>query len=253
MRGAAAVANELHRHGVVRLEGLFPKPLLKRIATKVMRLHESGALKGDWTVRDIAGRRTTILPFDGPFLEPAFCANKPLLAVIETVLGETARWSSLEVVMAESGAAAQYQHVDAPLRLDSSGRRFKGDLSALPPYALALAVPLVDVDEENGPTAIWPGSHREGLVYPPPSESAIKRRYPMQLMTGKLGQAYLYDYRTFHRGMPNHSAEPRPLLMLVFRRAWFNDPNLEPVASGLRLSQKDRRRIPARARGLFAK
>lgn len=249
MKGVKAVVAEIERHGVVRLEGLFPKPLLKRIASKVMRLHGSGALKGPWTVRDIAGRRTTILPFDGPFLEPAFCANKPLLAVVSALLGETARWSSLEVVMAESGAAAQYQHVDAPLRLDKDGKRFAGDLSALPPYALALAVPLVDVDEENGPTAIWPGSHKEGLVYPPPSEAAIKKRYRMELMTGKLGQAYLYDYRTFHRGMPNHSAEPRPLLMLVFTRAWFRDPNLEPVGTGLRLPA--RARIPARARRLL--
>lgn len=249
MKGASVVAKELERHGVVRLEGLFPKPLLRRIAAKVMRLHESGALKSGWTVRDIAGRRTTILPFDGPFLEPAFCANKPLLAVVDAVLGETARWSSLEVVMAESGAAAQYQHVDAPLRLDRKGRKFAGDLSALPPYALALAVPLVDVDEDNGPTAIWPGSHREGLKYPPPSEAAIRKRYPMKLMTGKLGQAYLYDYRTFHRGMPNHSAEARPLLMLVFTRAWFRDPNLEPVVTGLRLPR--RARIPARARRLL--
>lgn len=249
MKGVKAVVRELERHGVVRLEGLFPKPLLRRIAAKVMRLHESGALRGPWTVRDIAGRRTTILPFDGPFLEPAFCANKPLLAVVERVLGETARWSSLEVVMAESGAAAQYQHVDAPLRLDSDGRAFGGDLSALPPYALALAVPLVDVDEDNGPTAIWPGSHKEGLVYPPPSEASIKKRYRMELMTGTLGQAYLYDYRTFHRGMPNRSSEPRPLLMLVFARAWFRDPNLEPVGTGLRLPR--RARIPRAARTLL--
>ncbi len=246
-------ARALERDGVVRLDGIFPKPLLKRITARVMGLYRRGALGGKWVARDIAGRRTTILPFDGPFLEKAFCANLRLLALVEAVLGETARWSSLEVVMAESGAAAQYLHVDAPLRLDRKGARFAGDLSALPPYALALAVPLVDVDEANGPTAIWPGSHKEGLKYPPPSEAAIRRRYPMKLMTGKIGQAYLYDYRTFHRGMPNHSAEPRPLLMLVFRRAWFNDPNLEPVPSGLRLAQKDRRRVPARARGLFAK
>lgn len=252
MKSVKAAVRAVEKDGVVRLDGIFPASLLRRIAKRVMGLYRRGALGGSWVARDIAGRRTTILPFSGPFLEKSFCANPRLLAIVEALLGETARWSSLEVVMAESGAAAQYVHVDAPLRLDRAGKRFSGDLSNLPPYALALAVPLVDVDEDNGATAIWPGSHREGLKYPPPSEAALKRRYPMTLMTGRLGQAYLYDYRTFHRGTPNVSAEPRPLLMLVFRRAWFNDPNLEPVASGLRLSQRDRARLPARARGLFA-
>ncbi|UPT74805.1 MAG: phytanoyl-CoA dioxygenase family protein [Elusimicrobiota bacterium] len=164
---AASVARAVERDGVVRLDGIFPRPLLKRIAARVMRLYASGGLR-ERVVRDIAGRTTSILPFDGPFLERSFCANPRLLAIVENLLGGTARWSSLEVVMAESGAAAQYQHVDAPLRLDRKGKRYKGDLSTLPPYALALAVPLVDVDEENGPTAVWPGSHKEGLKYPPP-------------------------------------------------------------------------------------
>jgi hypothetical protein len=63
-----------------------------------------------------------------------------------------------------------------------------------------------------------------------PSERAVRRACPEVRMTGPLGLSYLYDYRVFHRGLPNFSREPRPLLMMVFTRSWFRDPNLEDAA-----------------------
>lgn len=237
----------LSRDGVVRLDGLFNKPLLRRIAATVRGLERAGALDRR-VVRDIAGRRTSLLPFAGPFLERSFYANPRLLRLVDGMLGASARIGSLEVVWSRSGAARQYQHIDGPLRLDGRGP----GRAELPAYALALATPLCDVDEENGPTAVWPGSHRAALGRRLPSEAAIRRRYREARMTGRFGFSYLYDYRTFHCGLPNHSAEDRPLLMLVFTRAWYRDPNLDEVRPRLLLSAADYRRIPSARRGLFA-
>ena len=238
-----SIVRTIERDGLAVFPKLFPLPLLRRIRAEVLRRHESGELRRRGLVRDIAGRCTSILPFAGPFLDVRLYANPALSKILPTLLGPDYRLSSLEAVIAESGAAAQYQHIDGPLRWGDG-------LSKLPPYALALATPLCDVDEENGPTAIWPGSHRAAGPRLP-SERAISKRYPQRRMTGRFGFSYLYDYRTFHRGTPNHSGEARPLLMLVFTRAWYRDPNLQDVSTGLVISTRALDKIPARHRDLF--
>lgn len=252
----ARAARVLERDGVVVWDGLFPKPLLARARAEVLRREASGELARRGVVRDIAGRRTSVLRFSGPFLSPAFYANPRLASAAGAVLGAHWAISSLEVVWARPGATRQYHHIDAPLRFDrlvgGARRGSTVDLSLLPPYALAVATPLCAVDDENGPTAIWPGSHRRGLRDPLPSEREIRRDFPEARMTGPFGRSYLYDYRTFHLGLPNFSREPRPLLMLVLARTWFRDPNLLDLGGGVDLSPRDLARVPARGRGLFA-
>lgn len=250
------VVAAMERDGAVALEGLFAPALLRRIRAEVLRRHESGELHRRGLVRDIAGRRTSVLPFEGPFLSPAFYANPRVLGIVESLLGTTGCIGSLEAVVALPGAVRQHQHIDGPLRFDrvigGKERRYRGDLSGLPPYAFGLAVPLCGVDEENGPTAIWPGSHRAALRPKPPGAREIARDYPEVLMTGPFGRAYLFDYRVFHGGTPNFSPEPRPLLMLVFTRSWFRDPNLLDVDQSVVIAPRALERIPERHRRLFA-
>jgi ectoine hydroxylase-related dioxygenase (phytanoyl-CoA dioxygenase family) len=249
------VRRGMARDGAVRLNGLFPPALLKRIRREVLRRHESGELLRRGLVRDIAGRRTSVLPFEGPFLEPAFYAAPGMLGVMRALLGEAHCVGSLEVVIAQPGAYEQHQHVDGPLRFDqAAGARklpYRGDLSRLPPYAVGLAVPLCRVTGENGPTAIWRGSHRAALRPRPPGKAEVARRYPVELMTAEFGDAYLFDYRVFHGGTENRSAEIRPLLMFVFTRNWFRDPNQDEVFPSVVISGRDLAKVPARHRGLF--
>lgn len=249
------VVRALERDGVAVLGSLYPLPLLRRARAAVLRRHESGELRRRGLVRDIGGRCTAVLPYEGPFLERGFYANPALLGVLRALLGADHHIGSLESIVAEPGATAQYQHIDGPLRLDrAAGRTRKGralDLSRLPPYALALATPLCDVDEENGPTALWLGSHRAALRPRLPSEAEVTRRFPVAHMTGRFGFSYLYDYRTFHRGLPNYSREPRPLLMSVFTRGWYRDPNHSEVYPSVIISPRDYARVPERLRYLF--
>ncbi len=252
----AAVRAAIERDGLFVFERLFPLPLLKKIRADVMRRHESGELYRRGLVRDIGGRCTSVLPLEKPYLDPRLYANPTLMKLLPSLLGADFRLSSVEVVVALPGSTKQYQHIDGPIRFEREigGKRrpWKGDLSKLPPYALALATPLCDVTEENGPTALWPGSHRVALDPRLPSEPAVKRRFPVKRITGRFGLSYLYDYRTFHRGTPNDSREPRPLLMLVFTRAWYRDPNLAEIETGLSITPRALARVPERHRALFA-
>ncbi len=245
----------MKRDGAIVFGNLFPKPLLKRLRSDVMRRHGTGELRERGLVRDIGGRYAALLPFEGPFLAPEFYANRKLIEIIASLLGTTHCIGSLEAVIAMPGAYRQHQHIDGPLRFDRSigktKRGFQGDLSDLPPYAVTLCVPLCNVDEVNGPTAIWPGSHRTALRARPPGESEILREFPAEHMVGDFGRSFLFDYRTFHGGMPNLSPEPRPVLMFVFTRSWFRDPNLSDIFPRVIVTKRNLKRIPDRHKYLF--
>jgi len=249
------VREAMERDGAVAFENLFPLPLLKRLRAEVARRHESGELRRRGLVRDIAGRYAALLPFEGPFLEPAFYANPRLHAMLGALLGTHYCIGSLETVVALPGAHRQHQHIDGPLRFDRAvggrTRAYRGDLSDLPPYAVTLSVPLCDVDEDNGPTAIWAGSHRAALRARPPGAAELNRRYPEERMTGPFGRSFFFDYRVFHGGTPNFAREARPALMFVFTRSWFRDPNLVDVFPRVVISARDLARVPERRRGLF--
>jgi len=245
----------MKRDGAVAFANLFPKPLLRRLSREVLRRHAKDELRERGLVRDIGGRYAAVLPFEGPFLTPAFYANPKLLDAIASLLGSTHCIGSLETVIALPGAGRQHQHVDGPLRFDrivrGKKRAFQGDLADLPPYAVTLCVPLCDVTEDNGPTAIWPGSHRTALLPRPPGAGAVARDYPVEHMTGDLGRSFLFDYRVFHGGMPNFTPEPRPVLMFVFTRSWFRDPNLADVFPGVVITPRNLGRVPEKSRYLF--
>lgn len=241
--------------GAAAFAGLFPKALLKRLRREVLARHESGELRRRGLVRDIGGRYAAVLPFEGPFLSPGFYANPRLLQALAALLGDSYCIGSLEAVISLPGAGRQHQHIDGPLRLDRRiGKArigFHGDLSGLPPYAVTLCLPLCDLDELNGATALWLGSHRLALQARLPSESEIRRGFPAEPMVGKFGRCFLFDYRTFHCGLPNMSRKPRPLLMFVFTRSWFRDPNLTEVFPSVAISWRNLKWVPERHRHLF--
>lgn len=249
------VRSAMERDGAVAFGGLFPRPLLKRLRSEVLRRHASGELRERGLVRDIAGRYAAVLPFEGPFLDPRFYANPALHEMLGVLLGSSYCIGSLETVVAEPGAVSQHQHIDGPLRFDrvigGKKRGFPGDLSGLPPYAVTLCVPLCDMNEDNGPTAIWPGSHRAALRAKPPSEARVAREFPEERMVGAFGRSFFFDYRVFHGGTANLAREPRPALMFVFTRTWFRDPNLNEVHPRVVIAKRDLRRIPERHRRLF--
>lgn len=99
-----------------------------------------------------------------------------------------------------------------------------------PPFALVVNVPVVDMSEENGSTEIWPGTHRDTTVFVQQgdikvAESVLEKQRavspPLQPNV-KRGSILIRDMRLWHRGMPNHTQNPRPMIAMIHWVSWWN-------------------------------
>lgn len=101
------------------------------------------------------------------------------------------------------------------------------------PFGFCVNVTLVDADERNGATEVWPGSHLSsvtpdlGIVDPVTDgvradllEKRRAERPPVQLGLKK-GALVIRDFRLWHAGMPNHTDEPRVMLVMVLFPKWY--------------------------------
>ena len=152
---------------------------------------------------------------------------------------------SLGAAIAESGVPKQPWHADAPYPLEwgtAAG-------SDMPPYAITMMVPLLNLTLLHGPTAFCIGSSHTHGVYPDAffvqSEDSEFRTMAAQQLekdhcassTGlrevqfelQFGDAVLFDYQTLHRGAENLSPDTRAVLYLTFSRPWYKDEGFDDI------------------------
>lgn len=160
----------------------------------------------------VGSRRYEIAPtMNPPFSNPELYANDDIRSLLDVLLGADYKVSSFTIVVSYPGADRQHVHRD-------HAHLFEGENAArtLPPHAINLAVPLVDIDLEVGTTGFWPGSHRWDTEHPCRDDGMIQPAL-------RTGDCMMLDYRTMHAGMPNRSARIRPILYIVYTRPWFFD------------------------------
>jgi hypothetical protein len=143
------------------------------------------------------------------FGEPDTFANGLLLKFLRPLLGDDMRLSNFTLVVAHPGAPQQHAHRD-------HGHLFfqPGVGPNLPVYAVNVAVPLIDVDIETGPTGVWLGSHRSE------KDSTLM---DLAACAWQRGDCMLMDYRTRHAGLANLSGRARPIVYMVYACPWFFD------------------------------
>lgn len=90
-----------------------------------------------------------------------------------------------------------------------------------PPTSLVVNVFPLDVDENNGCTEIWPGSHH---IPGPITDKMVKARSaevaPVPAVAPK-GSVIVRDLRLWHRGVPNTSGEFRHMVAMIHHIAWY--------------------------------
>ena len=156
-------------------------------------------------------RYEVLLTLRGALADPMLFANPLLYPVLTAALGQDMRVSGVTAVISYPGAEAQHIHADHPLLFEDAAAN-----AALPSYGINVAVPLIDVNQEIGPTAVCLGSHR----WPQGRKATAS---DLTAVDFQRGDCVLIDYRTQHTGMPNNSAVARPILYMVYARNWFFD------------------------------
>lgn len=180
------------------------------------------------------GRYYVTLPFREPFADPEVFEDDDVLGVVRGLVGEDAQFHQLATDTPLLGSEFQDVHRDAPPLFPEWGRE-------TPPFQLAVNFPLVDVTEENGPFEVARATHmlskEDGLRR---IESGEVKLEPLLM---KAGDVLIRDVRGLHRGTPNRTKEPRPMVVLGYSRRWLFRPEVSirvPRAALERLSERAR-------------
>jgi ectoine hydroxylase-related dioxygenase (phytanoyl-CoA dioxygenase family) len=154
----------------------------------------------------VGGQRLLVtINLEPPFDHPQLFANPYLLSVISAALDDGFVLGAFGVVCSLPSAPAQTPHHDGGI-LFRSGIDF-----VLPATAITVGIPLLEMNELHGTTALWLGSHR--------NEARAKGQGIEPVVHE--GSCMLWDFRLWHGGTSNRSTLPRPLLYLTYCRPWF--------------------------------
>ncbi|MCF8534156.1 MAG: phytanoyl-CoA dioxygenase family protein [Reyranella sp.] len=163
----------------------------------------------DDTLEVGTGRFLVPIDLAGGFGDPFIYANPLVVALVRETLEPDAILEAYGAVVSLPGSKDQDVHRDSPLL-------FSNQLSPLlPAHALNFGLPLIEMNEWHGTTALHPRSHRWGEL--------DKQAVP-ELAVVPVGSCIIWDFRLYHYGTPNRSDRPRPLLYSTFARRWYQDP-----------------------------
>ena len=213
----AGLADDFRRDGFVVLRRHFDQAVLaawKEAFAPLLRRH----LESDGEAANRGAQRFYVtLPFRPPFSDPAIYADPDVLALCRSLVGADLTMVQLATDTPLLGSQTQDVHRDAlPLfpELDSE----------TPPFQLAVNFPLVDVTVENGPTEIAAGTQNA------PKAAGLERlargEVALEPVTMQVGDVMVRDVRGLHRGTPNRTGEPRPMVVIGYSRAWLARPEV---------------------------
>jgi hypothetical protein len=211
---AETLQNAIHlmqTKGYVLFEGLLSADFVSALYTAFMarlqaHIQQLPANRG-------ANRYQMHLPFERPFNDPQIIISPFILPIVEALIGGDSICHYFASDTALPGSEYQATHWDVqPLFPET-------DQNALPPYSLVLNIPLVDVNEKNGPLEIWPdGTH---LLHGHPAIAEVAPLMHSEEVLMPAGTLLLRDSRMWHRGTPNRSDAARPNIALIYSRPWL--------------------------------
>ena len=244
-------AHQFRLNGCLSIEGSFDPQLVRAVQADFLQNYASrGREEVERTCLKVGIERYMFtVQLKPPYLDQGLYAAPGVMPLVRALLGEDCIIQSFGVVCAYPGAQMQHVHRDHPPLFAEAG----GLNAFFPPFALHVVVPLVDLDENTGTTALWEGSHRLKSTREENrwNKAELERLEGAVLPMPKIGDCYLMDYRLRHTGTPNISEHPRPILYMVYSRRWFLDRRNFEIQSPLKINQENYDRIPARHKSLF--
>lgn len=203
------------QHGYLVLRNALPRNWVEQLAAAYMRdygvmdvpaLNEYGFVVGH-------NRVLHPLPLQGVFNQPEFYAQPYVYSLLMALLGPLLVLNNASVVVSLPEAEDQRLHRDNAFLFGTH------PASALvPPYGITLGIPLVDLNTLTGSTCFYAGSHREIEL-----AKAYKDKPGAELLTCRMGDVYLMDFRLVHGGTANQSPSKRPIIYLAYTQNWYFD------------------------------
>jgi ectoine hydroxylase-related dioxygenase (phytanoyl-CoA dioxygenase family) len=211
------LAEDLVRDGICSIPGLIPAEKAEAWRHALERLVAAReATPGGLAPRG-AGRHYLTIPWVEPFADPEVFAHPTVLGVLDRVFAQEYVLVQLGVDIAGPGSEYQDVHRDYRPLFDES--------FVTPLYALAVNFPLVEVTEENGPFQMARGTHvlgrDEGIARIESGES------PMESLYAQPGDVTIRTPLALHRGTPNTTGEPRPMIVMGYVMHWLHTPEVE--------------------------
>jgi hypothetical protein len=206
-----SLAAALARDGICFMRGLFDRDGIRAWAEAFEALVDRRrAIPGALAPRG-PGRFYVTLPWIPPFADPEVFAAPPLLRLLDKVFAQEYALVQLAVDTPVRGSDFQELHRDhRPL--------FHEEFHT-PAYALAANFPLCDVTEDNGPLQMVRGSHRMAKqeAFDKLKRGELKvESFPME--AGDLCLRWPY---ALHRGSPNLTDRPRPMVVMGYVMHWL--------------------------------
>jgi ectoine hydroxylase-related dioxygenase (phytanoyl-CoA dioxygenase family) len=214
---ASARADEVRETSVTLLRGLIPTATIDAWNQAFQPLLAAGVAREADDPNRGAKRYYVTLPFQDLWADPAIIDNDAVMAVVEQLVGADGVMCQLASDTPLLGSEHQDLHRDTQLLFPESGVE-------TPPYQLAVNFPLVDVTDETGPMEYAPGTHMlskaDGMARIASGEIPLVRAYMRR------GDVMIRDVRHIHRGTPNLSATPRPMVVIGYSRRWLFRPEV---------------------------
>ena len=214
-----AFARDFNRDSLVILRNHFPREKLARWAEAFKPLLREQVAKDEHNPNRGAQRFYVTLPFQGLFADPEIFEDRDLLAIVERVAGPEPVLCQLATDTPLKGSDYQAWHADTPALFPE----WKNNDT--PSFQIAVNFALCDVGDANGPFETTFGTHRmnkdeamAGLA----SGAIAQHRLPMAM-----GDVMIRDVRAIHRGTPNTTDQPRPMVVLGYSRRWLHRPEVQ--------------------------
>ncbi|MFL5295468.1 MAG: phytanoyl-CoA dioxygenase family protein [Phenylobacterium sp.] len=214
---ARAHAHEVRETSVTILRGLIPTATIDAWNAAIQPLLRAAVAREGADPNRGAHRYYVTMPFQDLWADPQVIDNDAVMAVVEDLVGADGVMCQLASDTPLKGSEHQELHRDTQLLFPESGVETS-------PYQLAVNFPLVDVTAENGPMEYAPGTHMlskaEGLRRVEAGETPLVAAHMAR------GDVMIRDVRHVHRGTPNRTDTPRPMVVIGYSRRWLFRPEV---------------------------
>jgi hypothetical protein len=228
-----AATRALTEDGVVILNDVIDRSHLEVLRERMLQDLEGILAREDAPFNFNVGNVQQDPPPFPPYLFKDVLLNEMVIAVTHAMLGDGVKNSYYSGNTCLPGGQKQPVHPDVP-------QLWRGLAEATPPFGYVVNVPVVDMSAENGSTEVWPGTHndtsvcvQDGDIKVPEAvlEKWRERVTPVQPTVG-CGGVVIRDIRLWHRGMPNHTQAPRPMIAMIHWIGWWSEGEPVPFPAG---------------------